>query len=319
MRSSSRRGASSRHTNPRMPDPTTRTGCQPKAIRMQVSISLRQAIQEDLQGICQVLEMDPVPLLPVMLDEARYAVFFQELRDRVGDLAGRKILELGSGYGAMLIYGRLAMGLDITGVEPSKRVYDGRYEIAQQLLAENALAADHILQGVGEKLPFADQSFDVVYSFQVLEHVQDPYRVLAEAWRVLKPGGTLYCNAPNYRTFFEGHYNVPWFPYLSKPFARLYLRALGRNPALVDHLNFLTEPALRAWLEEICRFPINSDWGLADWTARMRSPVFSAYTDSRLVQLARLGQSMGLLRLLAYLGEKFKWQDTLRVAVNKPA
>jgi SAM-dependent methyltransferase len=285
---------------------------------MQVSDSLREAIQRDLGGICGVLGSDPASLLPVMLDEARYAACFAELHERVGDLSGRRILEVGSGYGAMLAYGCLAKGLDIQGVEPSKRAYDGRYEIAQQLLAENNLPPARISEGVGENLPFADASFDVVYSFQVLEHVQDPRRVLAEAWRVLKPGGTLYCNAPNYRTFFEGHYNVLWFPYWSKPLAKLYLRALGRNPALVDHLNFLDEPSLRAWLEEICRFRIESDWGLADWAKRMRAPVFSAYTNSSLVRVARLGERLGVLRLLAALGERFKWQDTLRVAVRKP-
>ena len=69
---------------------------------MQVSDSLREAIQQDLAGICGVLGSDPATLLPVMLDEARYAACFTELYERVGDLSGRKILEVGSGYGAML-------------------------------------------------------------------------------------------------------------------------------------------------------------------------------------------------------------------------
>jgi ubiquinone/menaquinone biosynthesis C-methylase UbiE len=286
---------------------------------MQCSDSLREAITDDLQGICRVIKLDAASLLPAMLDEARFESFVRELRKCAGRLEGRRILEVGSGYGAMLVHCCKAMELDITGIEPSKRDYDGRYEIAQRLLTENGLAPNRIVQGVGENLPFTDASFDVVYSFQVLEHVQDPFGVLSEMWRVLRPGGTLYLNAPNYRTFFEGHYNVAWFPYMTKPIARLYLRALGRNPALIDHLNFLNEPTLRAWLETICRFPVESDWGLADWSARMRAPVFSPYTAPGLVKLARIGQSLGLLRLLASLGESFKWQDTLRVAVVKPS
>jgi ubiquinone/menaquinone biosynthesis C-methylase UbiE len=287
-------------------------------IDMRVSESLRSAIQQDLYDVCRVTQVDPASLLPLMLEETRYAEYFNELHAWVGDLAGRQILEVGSGYGAMLTYGCLARGLDIQGVEPSKRDYDGRYEIAQKMLAENGLTTTRIREGVGEQLPFADASFDVVYSFQVLEHVQDPFRVLAEAWRVLRPGGILYCNAPNYRTFFEGHYNVLWFPYWSKRAAKLYLRMLRRNPALIDHLNFLTEPDMRGWLEEICQFPIHSDWGLSDWVRRMRAPVFSDYTNSNLTKIARIGQRLGLLRVLAYMGQKFKWQDTLRVAVRKP-
>lgn len=50
--------------------------------------------------------------------------------------------------------------------------------------------------GVGEKLPFADASFDGVISVAVLEHVQDPFRCAAELQRVLKPGGTLFAAVP---------------------------------------------------------------------------------------------------------------------------
>lgn len=50
--------------------------------------------------------------------------------------------------------------------------------------------------GVGERLPFRDASFDAVFSFAVLEHVKDPFTCAAELLRVLKPGGTLYCQVP---------------------------------------------------------------------------------------------------------------------------
>ncbi len=50
--------------------------------------------------------------------------------------------------------------------------------------------------GVVERLPFKDGAFDVVFSFAVLEHVKDPFLGAREMVRVLKPGGTLYCQAP---------------------------------------------------------------------------------------------------------------------------
>lgn len=49
--------------------------------------------------------------------------------------------------------------------------------------------------GVGEKLPFADNSFDGIFSVAVLEHVADPVLCAREITRVLKPGGTLFCAA----------------------------------------------------------------------------------------------------------------------------
>jgi SAM-dependent methyltransferase len=50
--------------------------------------------------------------------------------------------------------------------------------------------------GVGEELPFADNTFDAVFSFSVLEHVKDPFRCSAEIERVLKPGGVIYSSVP---------------------------------------------------------------------------------------------------------------------------
>lgn len=50
--------------------------------------------------------------------------------------------------------------------------------------------------GVGEHLPFLDDTFDAVLSLAVLEHVRDPMRCASEIARVLKPGGKLLCTMP---------------------------------------------------------------------------------------------------------------------------
>ncbi len=50
--------------------------------------------------------------------------------------------------------------------------------------------------GVGEVLPFKDNSFDAVISLAVLEHVKDPWRCVSEILRVLKPGGEIICCVP---------------------------------------------------------------------------------------------------------------------------
>ena len=52
------------------------------------------------------------------------------------------------------------------------------------------------VRGVGEVLPFVDNSFDAVFSLAVLEHVRDPFACAAEIVRVLKPGGDLMCCVP---------------------------------------------------------------------------------------------------------------------------
>lgn len=50
--------------------------------------------------------------------------------------------------------------------------------------------------GVNQRLPFATSCFDVVFSADVLEHVDDPFKSAAEILRVLKPGGVLYVDLP---------------------------------------------------------------------------------------------------------------------------
>lgn len=62
--------------------------------------------------------------------------------------------------------------------------------------------------GVAERFPFKDNTFDVVFSFAVLEHVKEPFACAAETVRVLKPGGILYCQVPFLQPFhgYPHHY-----------------------------------------------------------------------------------------------------------------
>ena len=79
----------------------------------------------------------------------------------------------------------------------------------------------------GEELPFADGSFDVVFSHEVIEHVGDDRRYAAEMVRVLSPGGRIVMFCPNRFYPFEthGHYwrgeyhfgNTPLINYLPNP------------------------------------------------------------------------------------------------------
>jgi len=82
-------------------------------------------------------------------------------------------------------------------------------------------------QGAGERLPFASDSFDVVLSHEVIEHVADDRLTASEMIRVLRPGGRAVIFCPNRLYPFEthGHYwrgkyhfgNTPLINYLPDP------------------------------------------------------------------------------------------------------
>jgi SAM-dependent methyltransferase len=54
-----------------------------------------------------------------------------------------------------------------------------------------------LIQGSALELPYADASFDAIFSHHVIEHVGDHEKHLAEAKRVLRPGGAFYVGTPN--------------------------------------------------------------------------------------------------------------------------
>lgn len=164
------------------------------------------------------------------------------------DLAGRRLLEVGSGFGVFLAVVRRDYGIESFGVEPATEGFESTYELSRRVLSEYGQDPGRITAAAGEQLPFPDAAFDLIYSSTVLEHTRDPERVLHEALRVLKPGGHLMFVYPNYGAFFEGHYVVPWIPYLPKSVAPAWLRLWGRDPGFVSTLQFTTYFKTKRWL-----------------------------------------------------------------------
>jgi SAM-dependent methyltransferase len=96
---------------------------------------------------------------------------------------GRSVLEVGCGAGVDLA--RFAKGgAVVTGVDLAASAIDlARANFEQQGLTGHLEVAD------GERLPFPDNSFDLVYAHGVVQYTADPQRLVEECRRVLKPGG----------------------------------------------------------------------------------------------------------------------------------
>ena len=78
-------------------------------------------------------------------------------------------------------------------------------DIEFERIAEGAATLRGLAVAAAEGLPYPDNSFDTVLSHEVLEHVADDRRALAEMVRVLRPGGRLALFCPNRGYPFETH------------------------------------------------------------------------------------------------------------------
>jgi SAM-dependent methyltransferase len=98
---------------------------------------------------------------------------------------GRSVLDLGCRDGALTQ--AYAAGNEIVGVDADR----------EALVEAEKLGIETRWADLDDALPFAEGAFEVVVAGELLEHLRDPRRVVAEVFRVLRPGGTFVGSVPN--------------------------------------------------------------------------------------------------------------------------
>jgi len=115
--------------------------------------------------------------------------------------SGRQVLEVGCGAGTDLV--RFARGgAIVAGVDLSSSAI----ELARKNFEQQRLSAD-LREADGEQLPFASDTFDLVYAHGVVQYTAHPQRLVDECRRVLKPGG---------EAVFQVYNRISWLNALSK-------------------------------------------------------------------------------------------------------
>lgn len=111
---------------------------------------------------------------------------------------GKRVLDYGCGYGGRTVrYAELGASISGTEIVPSM------VEDAREFAARKSVVTDiHLVDDL--HLPFKDNTFDVVISYDVFEHVRDLDASLRECVRVMRPGGTLYAILPPFYHPFGG-------------------------------------------------------------------------------------------------------------------
>ncbi|WP_371155157.1 bifunctional 2-polyprenyl-6-hydroxyphenol methylase/3-demethylubiquinol 3-O-methyltransferase UbiG [Jannaschia sp. 2305UL9-9] len=111
--------------------------------------------------------------------------------DRHIDWNGKHVLDLGCA-GGFMAEALAARGATVAGIDPAAEAIEAARRHARDM--GHAIRYD---VGVGEALPYGSAAFDAVVCVDVLEHVADLPKVLAEVTRVLRPGGTFLFDTIN--------------------------------------------------------------------------------------------------------------------------
>lgn len=198
----------------------------------------------------------------------------------------KKILEIGFKNGLFLNECHKA-GLIPTGIEINEEYYK---TVKSKFPPLNVLWYD------GQTFPLPDESLDFVVSYQVLEHVSSIEHIFNECMRVLKHGGIMYHVCPNYHSFYEGHSNVIWLPFLNKTLGRLYLKLLHRYTPGYESLNIIKPKIIVQTLRHIQSNVTILSLGRTEFTNKFNAEQIEKVNQKSLQKILKLLLKMPLIK-----------------------
>jgi len=154
-----------------------------------------------------------------------------------------KVLDYGCGIGFNIYYFARVFP-DVIGIDNDKQ----SIEIARRQL-KKLKCNKKVLHYNGKKLPFKENTFDIVSANDIWEHVENPRLMLKEIYRVLKPDGILFINNPNKLWPIETHYKLPFLSYFPASIANWYVRITGRADRY-DDIHLPTYGVFKKSIEE---------------------------------------------------------------------
>lgn len=151
--------------------------------------------------------LSPDDLAPLDEFHVRGRKATRELAGKLQLDAGMRVLDVGSGLGGPSRYLAREYGCHVTGLDVT-----AEYCNVAAMLAVRIGLGDKVCYRHGDALamPFADASFDIVWTQHVAMNIADKDALYREMWRVLKPGGALACYDVLAGEGGPVHFPVPW-------------------------------------------------------------------------------------------------------------
>ncbi len=142
------------------------------------------------------------------------------------DIANKTILDMGCGYGWCIINFLSRNAKHITGIEHTEEaIRTARSTIQDSRVSFEISSAT--------SLPFPNESFDTIVCWEVLEHIppDTESKLYAEAYRVLKSGGTLYLSTP-YNSLISKILDPAWWLIKHRHYSKKQMEQFGKNAGL---------------------------------------------------------------------------------------
>lgn len=176
-------------------------------------------------------------LAPVDHFHARGLPATVELADRLPIKPGQYIVDIGCGLGGPARYIAKRFQCKVSGLDITGPFVEAANKLTALLRMEDQVTIEH---GDGQRLPYADASFDGAYTQHVTMNVADRPKFFAEAYRVLKPGAFFALTEHGLGAKGNPHYPLPWSAdgsgaYLVTPSeTRAFLEAAGFKDIVVE-------------------------------------------------------------------------------------
>jgi tocopherol O-methyltransferase len=199
-----------------------------------------------------------------------------------GVSSAERILDVGCGIGGSSLYlaekfGAIATGITLSPVQANRATERAAAagmgpgeSPAAEARGSSAMAQFQVANALA--MPFADQSFDFVWSLESGEHMPDKTQFMRECHRVLKPGGTFlmvtWCHRPTDRRALTADENA-LLAEIYRVYCLPYVISLPEYGAIAQHLNF-------------------QNIRIADWSTAV-APFWDFVIDSALTPAALLG------------------------------
>jgi len=178
------------------------------------------------------------------------------------DLIGKNILEIGCGFGGFELFAVTKNINSITGIEKTEK----DLETAKKNISHPKIK---FTIGSAIKLPFEDNSFDTVVSWDVIEHIpkKKEDKMFKEVFRVLKKGGSFYLSTA-YRSFFGTITDMAWWLIEHRHYSEKILHQYG----ITNNFNIIKTDIRGGWGYILWMWNFN----ISKWIFR-RKPFFLQY------------------------------------------